>query len=372
MKKRLMLLLSLVLVFALALTACGEKAKEEPKQEKENATEQKDEKNEETKDEGKSEDAVEKVDVKKVFVSAEWVKSVIDGKQDESKKFVIAEAAWGSAADSPDYNNGHLPGAIHVDTASIEGEPLWNIKTPEEVEKALCDAGITHDTVVILYGPDPSGVARVAHAYLWAGVENVKILNGSLNAWKAAGYELEKEPNEAKPVKEFGVKVPAHPEFVLSLEDAKKNLEGNDNFKLVSIRSYDEFIGKTSGYSYIPKAGEPKGAVWGKGGSDAYHMEDYVKEDGTYINLDEMKALWSELDFSLENELSFYCGTGWRASIPFLIMYENGYENMSVYDGGWFEWQSHDELDCQVGDPRDKDKVKYPKVGELANEKKEN
>lgn len=310
---------------------------------------------------------VEAVDVRKVFVTPEWVKSVIDGQQEESKKYLIAEAGWGSAKDSPDYSNGHLPGAIHVDTSSIEGEPLWNIKTPEEVEKALLETGVTSDTTVILYGPDPSGVARVAHAYLWAGVENVKILNGGLNAWKNAGFELEKEANEPTPVEAFGVKVPAHPEYIMSLEEVKKNLESNDDFKLVSIRSKEEFLGNTSGYSYIEKAGEPKGAVWGKGGSDPFHMEDYTHEDGTYITVDEMKQLWSDLDFKIDNQISFYCGTGWRASIPFLIMYENGYDNMSVYDGGWYEWQMNKDLPVQIGDP--KGKVTYSTVGELSNDK---
>ena len=36
-----------------------------------------------------------------------------------------------------------------------------------------------------------------------------------------------------------------------------------DNFKLVSIRSEAEWLGETSGYSYIDRAGEPEGAIWG-------------------------------------------------------------------------------------------------------------
>ncbi len=142
----------------------------------------------------------------------------------------------------------------------------------------------------------------------------------------------------------------------------------DENFRLVSIRSYAEFNGETSGYTYIDKAGEPKGAVWGKAGSDPYHMEDYTHDDGTYITMDEMKELWKDLDFTLENHLSFYCGTGWRATIPFLIMYENGYTNMSLYDGGWYQWQMNDELPVQVGDPST-GKVVYTTVGELPNDK---
>ena len=313
-------------------------------------------------------DVVDSVEAGKVFVSPEWIKSVIDGNQNESENYVILEASWGAVSDSPNYNTGHIPGTVHVDIASIEGEPYWNLKTPEEVEKAMLDLGITKDKTVILYGADPSGTARVAYAYIWAGVENVKILDGGLDAWTNAGFELETVENSGTPASEFGVEVPAHPEYWVSIEDAQKRLEEDSNFKLVSIRSYNEFIGETSGYSYIDKAGEPKGAVWGKGGSDPYHMEDYTHEDGTYITMDEMKELWKDLDFNVDNHLSFYCGTGWRATIPFLIMYENGYKDISVYDGGWYEWQMNDDLPVQLGDPNTEEVV-YKTVGDLPNDK---
>lgn len=61
-----------------------------------------------------------------------------------------------------------------------------------EIEKNLLSHGITKDTKVVLYGGDISGTARVAYAYIWAGVEDVKIVNGGIDAWKKAGYETEK------------------------------------------------------------------------------------------------------------------------------------------------------------------------------------
>mgnify|MGYP003605601489 FL=1 len=45
--------------------------------------------------------------------------------------------------------------------------------------------GITKDTTVIVYGPD-SGTERVAFVMLWAGVENVKVLDGGLAAWTSS------------------------------------------------------------------------------------------------------------------------------------------------------------------------------------------
>lgn len=232
----------------------------------------------------------------------------------------------------------------------------------------MLEMGVTSDKTVILYGEDMSGTSRVAYAYLWAGVKDVKVLNGGLEAWKSAGLELETTINNPTKADKFGVEVPAHPEYWISLEDTKKKVESDPNFKLVSIRSYKEFNGETSGYTYIEKAGEPKGAVWGKGGSDPYHMEDYTHDDGTVITLEETLELWKDLDFTDKNELAFYCGTGWRATIPFLIMYENGYKNMTLYDGGWYQWQMNDDLPVQVGDPA-KGNVEYKSVKELPNDK---
>lgn len=305
---------------------------------------------------------------REIYVSADWVKSVIDGNEPESDNYIILEASWGTEKDSPDYLKGHIPGAIHVDTNSVEDEPLWNLRPAEEIKESLLDIGVTKDTTTILYSADPSAVARVAYAYLWLGVEDVKILNGGMEAWKSQGYEIEKKSNKGDRVEDFGTSVPVNPEYWMSIDQVKEKLEKDKNFKLVSIRSYEEFIGNTSGYSYIPKGGEPKGAVWGMGGSSAFTMEDYTNEDGTVINMEQMRELWKDLDFDESNELAFYCGTGWRATIPFLIMYENGYDNMSLFDGGWFEWQMHDELPVQVGDPK-KDDVEYKHVGDLKDDK---
>ena len=42
----------------------------------------------------------------------------------------------------------------------------------------------------------------------------------------------------------------------------------------------------------------------------------------------------------------------------------NGYDNISVYDGGWYEWLMHDDYPVQVGDPAS-DECVHTTVGEL-------
>lgn len=362
----------LLLAIALAFAGCkktNDTAKEDAdvkneatEEKKEESTEEKtDEKAEESKE---SAETVEDLKDKQVFVKPEWAKALIDGKTNYNN-FVVAEVTWGEAKDSPDYLKEHIPGAIHINTDSIEEGPVWNYRKPEEIEKALLDAGVTKDTTVLLYGPD-TGVDRVAVCMLYAGVDRVLVLDGGLNAWKSAGYDVEADEVKPTPATEFGTTVPAHPEYILSLEQVKEKMS-DPNFKLVSIRSEEEWKGETSGYSYIPKGGEPKGAVWGKSGNGNSGMEFYLNEDGTNKDFAEIENMWKENGFDTSNELSFYCGTGWRAALPWLMMYERGF-NPTLFDGGWNEWQMHDELEAQVGDPKDSDST-VKKVGELSDDK---
>lgn len=330
MKKKLISIFLLAAMAAVLATGCGSK--------------------ESTGTEGGSTDktSVEAVAKTKVFVTADWVKSVIDNKQQESSDYVIIEAAWGTTDDDKAYTAAHIPGAVHMNTDDIEESTYWNIKTGEEIKQVMANYGITKDTTVIVYGAD-SGATRVAFVCLWAGVENVKVLDGGLDAWTKAGYETKTGVEAAKATtKDFGVAIPAHPEYVIAMPaEVQEKMASNDKFRLVSIRSLDEFEGKTSGYSYIQRAGEPEGAVWG------HDEPDYRNADGTFIAFDKAVAMWAEQGVTKDNEIAFYCGTGWRAAIPFLMAYENGWTNVKLYDGGWFVWQMDEKNPVQAITPEE-------------------
>ena len=160
----MLLTAALVGMLAAGCSSGGSEAAEEDKtetqtEEQEGATAENQE------DDGKADEPAEQ---KKVFVTSEWVQGVIDGKEDESDNYMLLEVSWGAVEESPTYKDGHLPGAVHVDTSSVESEPYWNLSEPEVVEKGMLDVGVTKDKTVILYGIDVSEVCRVAYAYLWA------------------------------------------------------------------------------------------------------------------------------------------------------------------------------------------------------------
>ena len=91
------------------------------------------------------------VEKKKVYVSPDWVQSVLDGNQEESEDYMVLECAWGTVQDAAAYKEGHIKGAYHMNTDDIESEEYWNIRTPEEIKDLMAEYGITKDTTVICY-----------------------------------------------------------------------------------------------------------------------------------------------------------------------------------------------------------------------------
>ncbi|MFA9219469.1 MAG: sulfurtransferase, partial [Sphingomonadaceae bacterium] len=109
---------------------------------------------------------------------------------------------------------------------------------------------------------------------------------------------------------------------------------------LASIRSWAEFSGQTSGYSYIAARGEIPGARWGRAGADGdvNSMSAYHDASGCMLAPAVIAGFWRDSGILPQQQVAFYCGTGWRASLAFFYAWLMGWERISVFDGGWYEW----------------------------------
>ncbi len=291
------------------------------------------------------------------LIYPDWLHTLINGGMPpnyDGRPWVLCHTHYDHYAD---YEEGHIPGAVSLNTLDLESPEDWNVRSPGELMNTLLRHGIRHDTTVILYGrfsyprnEDPFPGKRAGHLsamrsaaiLMYAGVEDVRILNGSILAWEDAGYGLSKESVIPTPAADFGVAIPAHPEYITDISKAKELLASDDG-ELVCVRSWEEYTGKVSGYHYIEKTGRIPGAVFGNCGSDAYHMENYRNPDLTMRSFEEVAANWAEAGIVPEKEIAFYCGTGWRGSEAFLNAWLMGWPRVSVYDGGWMEWSSDPE-----------------------------
>jgi thiosulfate/3-mercaptopyruvate sulfurtransferase len=120
---------------------------------------------------------------------------------------------------------------------------------------------------------------------------------------------------------------------------------------LVCVRSWDEYIGKVSGYDFIKPKGRIAGSVWGYSGSDPHHMQDYRNLDNTMRSYHEIESNWQKQGITQDKRIAFYCGTGWRASEAFFYAYLIGNQDIAVFDGGWLEWSQDGTNPIERGIP---------------------
>lgn len=261
---------------------------------------------------------MEKYENYKLVVPAVVVKDVIDGKKPETfenaKNIKIVEGSWGEEKTS--YAKGHIPTSFHINTDEIEPptteEPMmWMLADDETLKSVALKYGFTKDDTVIVTGEEPLGAYRVATVLRYIGINDVRVLNGGTMAWTMAGYELETTSNKATPVQDFGGVIPGNPDVIDTMEETRAGLKTPDKFTLLDNRTWDEHIGKSSGYSYHKKMGRVPGSVFGYAGkTDSYALDYYRNIDKTMRNANEFVALWKEQGIDTTKHLSFMCVPG--------------------------------------------------------------
>ena len=312
---------------------------------------------------------VEKLPRHEKLVHIDWLRQVLAGERPEAApegRFVLFHVNFGVPEE---YAEGHIPGAYYLDTNWLEDPADWNRRPPAALDAAIRGLGMTADTTVVVYGRDTEGDAnekwpgrragqiaatRAAMILRYAGVDDVRLLDGGYDWWVQAGNPLETVIREPSPVPAFGVPIPARPETIVDIEEAKAILADPDRAALVSVRTWREHVGRVSGYNYIGPAGRIAGDVWGNCGTDAYHMQHYRNVDNTMRAYPEITANWAEAGITADKWVAFYCGTGWRASETWFYAYLQDWPRIAVYDGGWFEW-SQDPINnpIEIGEPED-------------------
>ena len=303
------------------------------------------------------------------LVHPEWVQQLVAGENPDtyqSSGFRLFHVNFGVPEE---YEEGHIPGALYLDTNWLESPTDWNRRSPEELRATLTALGISSQTTVVLYGRDTLGnpnekwpgrragqisATRAAAILMYAGVEDVRLLDGGYDRWVTSGYPLETALLSPEPIESFGSSIPQRPDYIVDIGDAKQILADREGAALVSVRTWKEHIGKTSGYNYIEPAGRIAGDVWGNCGTDAYHMQHYRSIDNTMRAYPEIASNWQAAGITSDKWVAFYCGTGWRASETWFYAFLMGWERIAVYDGGWFEWSKDPENNpIEVGEPAD-------------------
>lgn len=256
-------------------------------------------------------------------------------------RFDLSDPAYGEKA----YHNGHLPGAVLLDmdedlSGTIQqhggAHPLPNI---EKFTKTLGKIGVDTKTTVVIYDQSNDMFASRLWWMLDAiGHEKVFMLDGGLEAWVNAGYSLETEIPQPL-TKEYIAKQAFAP--IVSIERMKEKIR-KDEAILIDSRARERYLGKIEPRYH--KAGHIPGAK-------NYFWKDVFSTEGTWKTAEELKDHFATLP--KEKEIIVSCGSGVSACPNILALKLAGFNNITLYPGGYSDWISYDDNPVQTKDEND-------------------
>jgi thiosulfate/3-mercaptopyruvate sulfurtransferase len=255
---------------------------------------------------------------------------------------VLLDVRWSLAQPDgrPAYRERHLPGAVYVDldhqlagppSAAAGRHPLPDL---EQLQAAAREWGIEDGSSVVVY--DERGNLASARAWwllTYAGLADVRILDGALEAWLAAG--LPTESGEVTP-----------PPGSVTLRYGAlptTELDGVADFAerswLLDVRAAERYRGETEPID--PKAGHIPGALNAP-------TSDNVDADGSFLDAAALHDRYAALGLPDGAEVAVYCGSGVTAAHAAAALTVAGYRPV-LYPGSWSQWSNQDDRPVETG-----------------------
>jgi thiosulfate/3-mercaptopyruvate sulfurtransferase len=253
---------------------------------------------------------------------------------------------------SPQWLNAHLSDprvqVVEVDVSPaahrdwhIEGAVLWNIYadlkdseyhpvgTPA-VQSLFARTGIRRDATVVCYGYAPAFGLWLLNRY---GHADVRILDCSRDAWRAAGYPCRSELSQ--PAAGDFRPGPGQPQIQADLA-AVRDAIGRPGTTLVDVRSAAEYQGER----FWPSGGmDPAGRAGHVPSAVHQPIDGLYRDDGSFRPAAELRQVFSPAVLDDGGELITYCTIGGRAATAwFVLTHLLGRDGVRVYDGSWAEW----------------------------------
>lgn len=265
----------------------------------------------------------------------------------EAGKVRVLDVQYSLSGDGPAlYAAAHVPGAPHVDLDTVLAGPAGDggrhpLPEAEALQAGLRAVGVSDGDSVVVYDQKTSlSSARAWWVLGWAGLTDVRVLDGGLAAWQEAGFDVTTDVVAPEPG-DVTVAVGSVP--VLDAEGAAR--VARDGI-LLDSRAGERFRGET----------EPIDAVAGHiPGARNAPMADQLTDDGTFRSADELRDYFVELGVDGGTEIGTSCGSGVTAAHTALALHLAGFE-AAPYIGSWSHWITDPERPIETGSGRQGDR----------------
>ena len=247
---------------------------------------------------------------------------------------VLLDVRWALGDDRgrERYLEAHLPGAVFVDLDTELADPpsaqagRHPLPSVQRLQAAARRWGLSDGDAVVVYDDGPgTAAARAWWLLRWAGVADVRLLDGGLAAWRRAGGPVES-----------GDVVPPPGEVTLSggglpvlAADAAAALP-RDGGLLLDARAGERYRGEVEPVD--PRAGHIPGAI-------SAPTAENLAADGTFLPAAVLIERFAALGARPGTTVGVYCGSGVTAAHEVAALEAAGIE-AALYPGSWSQWSS--------------------------------
>ncbi|MGO4560136.1 sulfurtransferase [Mesorhizobium sp. 2RAF21] len=242
-----------------------------------------------------------------------------------------------------EYLAGHIPTAVFVDLptelAGVEKGFSGRRPLPEihDLQRDARRWGVRENSAVVVYDNNSGQQASRAWWVLrWAGLTDVRLLDGGFAAWQAAGLQVTRD-----------VPLPSHGDVSLSAghlptidADQAAALPGEGT--LLDARGASAYRGKPTEPGQ-PGEGHIPGAV------SAPTTENLDPTTGLFASEKELRSRFETLNVTGETPLGVYCGGGVTATHQLLALATIGID-AALFPGSWSAWSSDPSRPVAQGD----------------------
>ena len=269
------------------------------------------------------------------IVSADWLK----GEYQKSDVRIVDATFFlpdpshpeGGRNARAEFEAAHIPGAVFLDldevTDASSGLPHM-LPKPEKFASRAQAMGLGDGSRIIVYDNSPlKSAARAWWMFHVFGAHQVAVLDGGLEAWKAAGGALE----SGKPIvrhRHFTVWRDAN--VVRDKAQMLSNID-SDAEQVVDARPAGRFAGEDSD----PRPGMAAGHI---PQSRSLPHTLMFNADGTWKRGDDLVAAFKDAGVDLDKPMITTCGSGMTAAVVLFGARLTGKNDVALYDGSWSEW----------------------------------
>jgi thiosulfate/3-mercaptopyruvate sulfurtransferase len=263
------------------------------------------------------------------LVSTEWLAKELgafDLRVVDASYFALDPARDAAA----EYEAEHIPGAVFMDLGNLNdtNSALPGMLPPAEKFASRMQAlGLGDGSRIVLYDNTPHRTAaRAWWMFRTFGANEVAILDGGLQKWKAEGRPL---ASGKEKLRHRHFTVWKDPTAVRDLAEMKGNVESGTE-QVLDARSAARFTGEEQ---------DPRGLAAGHiPGSKNLPYDRLFNTDGTFKSLEGLRAEFDDAGVDPDQPLVTTCGSGITAAVLLFAANLLGKKDVALYDGSWSEW----------------------------------